>query len=202
MGNTNFIPKVDRLWKNDAVIEKEIKPKIILIGPSQSGKSTLINSYVQNEFTPQETTVGIEYLNFKKQYQKFNNVNISIWDSAGLDMFKKVSLSYYKNCDAYVIIIDSQDSKCFEHIKEYYDRIIQYNNEEDISKKYMIYLVINHRKNKIDNFNYCDNIKRICNNINKKIKCFEVNAKDIPSLQFTFDSIFEEITILCYTNNK
>lgn len=71
--------------------------KILLIGDSKVGKSSIISMYVDNKFNEsQPSTFGI---NFKTKTinnkNELNPINLNFWDSSGLDHYKIMINSYY-----------------------------------------------------------------------------------------------------------
>ena len=64
--------------------------KIIVVGAKQSGKSCLVEKYVNNHFPPEyNITTGIDF--FVKQYK---GLKMFIWDAAGEKVFESIIKSY------------------------------------------------------------------------------------------------------------
>ncbi|KAJ4290786.1 hypothetical protein N0V88_006536 [Collariella sp. IMI 366227] len=61
--------------------------KVILLGPSGTGKSCLLHRFVKNEWRVLSSqTIGVE----------FASKIIKLWDTAGTERFRSVSRSYYR----------------------------------------------------------------------------------------------------------
>jgi small GTP-binding protein len=56
--------------------------KVILVGRWGVGKSTIMVRYIQGVFSPQFSTVGLDY-HSKKITFNGETFNIELWDSAG-----------------------------------------------------------------------------------------------------------------------
>jgi small GTP-binding protein len=72
--------------------------KIIMIGDSGTGKTSLINKYVLNKFMENESnTIGVSYLTKKMLNPETKNLaKLCIWDTAGQDRFFSVVNMYFK----------------------------------------------------------------------------------------------------------
>ena len=100
-------------------MEEKNKLKIIIIGDSQVGKTSLLFQYTEN-FYPENfiSTVGIEY---KLKEIKINEVNytLQIWDTAGQERFKSLSRSFMNEADGVLFVYDITNKKTFQSIKDW-----------------------------------------------------------------------------------
>ena len=70
--------------------------KILLLGDSGVGKTSLLERYANNQFkTNLMTTAGVDY---KVQHLEIDgqHVKCSIWDTAGQERFHVITRAYYK----------------------------------------------------------------------------------------------------------
>ena len=99
--------------------------KIIVVGESGVGKSSLTDYFVNNKpvtnFGHQTSTIGVEF--FVKVY----NVNdkkfrLQIWDTGGQEKFRAITRSYYRGAEAAVV--------CFSIInRNSYNQLIEFIND-------------------------------------------------------------------------
>ena len=71
--------------------------KYIIIGDSAVGKSKLLLRFTDNTYKEEfQCTVGVE---FGCRNLEINNkiIRIQIWDTAGMENFRSITRSYYKN---------------------------------------------------------------------------------------------------------
>ena len=99
--------------------EQEKIYKVIIIGDSGTGKSSIVLRYCNNEFSDSfSATIGVD---FKKQYIKVDDklIRINIWDTAGQERFRSITRSYYRHSDAVVIVFDITNKNTFINVKEW-----------------------------------------------------------------------------------
>jgi Ras-related protein Rab-8A len=89
----------------------DLKIRLMLIGDSNVGKTSIIKRYCNNQFSPSYiSTVGID---FETKYLRLNGkiINLQIWDTAGQERYKVLAKNYYKNSDGFIIVYDITDKK-------------------------------------------------------------------------------------------
>lgn len=93
--------------------------KLVVIGDSDVGKTSLVNRFVQGTFTPHNSnTVGVDFLG--KKLKVFNkNYTVQIWDTAGQERFKSVVRSYFKSASAVLLAFDLTNRISFEHVNSW-----------------------------------------------------------------------------------
>ena len=91
--------------------------KIILLGNSSVGKTSFIVKYIDNKFSFDYTaTLGIDYKLKKLKSKKGKEIRLRIFDTAGQERFKSVSVSFIKKADGIVLIYDISNKISFEEI--------------------------------------------------------------------------------------
>ena len=90
--------------------------KLLLIGNSSVGKSSLLFRFVENvwddNFVP---TIGVD---FKLKTLEINGkkVKLQIWDTAGQERFKNITSSYYRGGNGVLVVYDITDRESFENL--------------------------------------------------------------------------------------
>jgi Ras-related protein Rab-1A len=100
--------------------------KILLIGNSSVGKSSIFNRYVDNSYCDLSiSTIGVD---FKIKTLKVNDkfVKLQIWDTNGQERFKAITNSYYRNSHGIIVVFDITDKKSFIHLKNWFNDIDKY----------------------------------------------------------------------------
>ena len=90
--------------------------KYILIGDSEVGKSSLLNQYINNENKQQYIpTIGIEY--GTKFITKDNTkYKLNIWDTAGQEIYRTITKSYYRNANCVLLVYDITNKDSFHNL--------------------------------------------------------------------------------------
>ena len=101
----------------------DLKIRLMLIGDSNVGKTSIIKRYCNNQFSPSYiSTVGID---FETKYLRLNGktINLQIWDTAGQERYKVLAKNYFKNSDGFIIVYDITDKKSFNNVVNWITQI-------------------------------------------------------------------------------
>lgn len=81
--------------------------KIVVLGPSNAGKTSIIERYCSNTFHMDSlSTIGAQF--FTKALEVDGKaVNLYIWDTAGDERFSSMSTSYIHGSDGLVLVFDT-----------------------------------------------------------------------------------------------
>ena len=118
--------------------------RILLLGNSAVGKTSLIVRYIENKlYDSYLTTVGVD---FRKKDIKIDGkvITLQIWDSAGQEKYQSISKLYYKKAQGILLIFDLTSRESFDGVVEWLKHI-----EDESGKDIPIVLVGN--KNDLDN---------------------------------------------------
>ena len=100
--------------------------KYILLGESQTGKSSFANMLVNDKFTSNRlSTIGIDF--FCKRNIIEDNVVIKshIWDTAGQEKFYSIIVSYYRGIAGAIIMFDIGNRESYEKVEYWRKEIIR-----------------------------------------------------------------------------
>lgn len=95
-----------------AGVSKICQFKVVLLGESAVGKSSLVLRFVKREFHEfQESTIGAAFLTQTVQIDD-TTVKFEIWDTAGQERYHSLAPMYYRGAQAALIVYDitSKDS--------------------------------------------------------------------------------------------
>lgn len=121
----------------------ERKVKVVLLGPSLVGKTSIVTAYASDSFeTKASPTVAASFVN--KIINLGNDrrpIKLQIWDTAGQERFRGLAPMYYRNADVAVIVYSVTDRESFFEVQSWIDEL-----RTQMSKLPLIYIV----GNKID----------------------------------------------------
>ncbi|XP_022182325.1 uncharacterized protein LOC111042124 isoform X3 [Myzus persicae] len=87
------------------------KYKLIIVGHSNVGKSSIIHRLVKDVYEDTlKTTIGI---NFHEIFVRFENetIQLNIWDTAGTETYRSLAQSYYRGAHGIFIVYDITNAK-------------------------------------------------------------------------------------------
>lgn len=161
--------------------------KIIIVGDSGIGKSSLINMYCDGNFTDSYiSTIGVDF--------KLKNIDITnkkyrlkVWDTAGQERFRTITSIYYRGANIVMLMFDLTNKNTFDGLNKWIQEI-KHQMEND---NYEIVLI----------GNKCEDIKTREIEINKihsfaehhGMDYFEVSAKKNINVDTTFFNIAKKI---------
>ena len=163
----------------------EITVKLLLVGDTCVGKTSLLLQYTENTFVEDHgATIGVEYKIKMFQYRDFQ-VKLQIWDTAGQERFHSITNNFFHNADGILFVYDITNAKSFEGVKnwideasevgDYFKRII-IGNKCDLEDKRQVSL---------------KELKELADK--EKVNFYETSAKNNINLKEVFNKIVELI---------
>jgi len=96
------------------------KIKVILIGESAVGKTSLINAYQGLKFQDYKIS-NLDSSFFGKEIQRNGNTyNIQIWDTAGQERFRSMNKIYLKGSHIIIFVYDITKKSSFKGLKDFW----------------------------------------------------------------------------------
>ncbi|KAJ9616669.1 hypothetical protein H2200_000388 [Cladophialophora chaetospira] len=99
--------------------------KIILLGPSGTGKSCLLHRFISSEWRVLSSqTIGVEFSSkiikigttSASTGQRAKRIKLQLWDTAGTERFRSVSRSYYRGAAGAVLVYDVANLASFQQL--------------------------------------------------------------------------------------
>lgn len=102
---------------NRANLAETITLKVMIIGDTSVGKSSLVSMYINNMFEEEyQPTIGMSFAEKKLQITKHMVLDFNIFDMSGLKNFARTRKSFYNNTDILFIMYDVSDPKSIENL--------------------------------------------------------------------------------------
>ena len=103
---------------------KKVLLKVIILGDSGVGKTSLMNQYVNGKFSNSyKATIGADFLT-KELMLEDKLVTMQIWDTAGQERFQSLGMAFYRGADACVLVYNITNSKSFQNLKPWKDEFL------------------------------------------------------------------------------
>ncbi|KAL7056003.1 hypothetical protein AAHC03_021128 [Spirometra sp. Aus1] len=107
-----------RLRRNDDGEHFDARYKVVLLGESGVGKTSLIRSAMGEDFNPSMiSTIGIDFVNRTYQVDSYN-IQLQIWDTAGQERYRSLATSSFRDAKAFIIVYDITYLASFTRIRE------------------------------------------------------------------------------------
>ena len=90
--------------------------KLVLLGDSGVGKSSIAMRYVNNVFSESfEVTIGGGYLQQIVRLKDGSSLKLDIWDTGGQERYRALLQLYYRDADAALITYDVTNARSLEN---------------------------------------------------------------------------------------
>lgn len=90
--------------------------KVVLIGDSGAGKSSLLSRFTRNEFNfSTKSTIGVEFATRSIRVEE-KTVKAQLWDTAGQERYRAVTSAYYRGAVGALLVYDVTRRQTFENL--------------------------------------------------------------------------------------
>jgi len=99
--------------------------KLLIIGDSGVGKSSLLVRFADNHFSGNYiTTIGVDFKIRTIEIQG-ERVKLQIWDTAGQERFRTITSTYYRGTHGVIVVYDVTSGESFANVKRWLHEIDQ-----------------------------------------------------------------------------
>ena len=160
--------------------------KILLIGNSGVGKSSLLLRFSDDTFTGNfMPTIGVDF-KIRTLEVDGKTIKLQIWDTAGQERFKTITSSYYKGAHGIIVVYDVTDKESFKNIDTWMNEIEKHASD-NVSR------ILCGNKSDLDDSRTVttDEGKELADTYN--IRFIESSAKDNSNVEEAFTLMTKEI---------
>ena len=111
--------------------------KLIVIGNSGVGKSSILQRYIQKVFKESySSTIGVDFF-MKSINIGDKSIKLQLWDTAGTEKFRSITTGYYRGADAAFVVFDLTSKPSFKNLNEWIESYYKYSNP-DVEKNVVL----------------------------------------------------------------
>ncbi|KAG6602284.1 ras-related protein RABC2a-like [Cucurbita pepo subsp. pepo] len=98
--------------------------KILLIGDSGVGKSSILLSYISNFVQDLSPTIGVDF-KIKMVTVGGKRLKLTIWDTAGQERFGTLTSSYYRGAHGIILVYDVTRRETFTNLMDVWAKEVE-----------------------------------------------------------------------------
>ncbi|KAF6727971.1 Ras-related protein Rab-18 [Oryzias melastigma] len=160
--------------------------KILIIGESGVGKSSLLLRFTEDTFDPEQSaTIGVDF-KVKTISVDGNRAKLAIWDTAGQERFRTLTPSYYRGAQGVILVYDVTRRETFTKLDNWLNELETYCTRNDLVKMLV--------GNKIDKENHeVDRAEGLKFARKHSTLFIEASAKTKDGVQCAFEELVEKV---------
>jgi Ras-related protein Rab-35 len=159
--------------------------KLLIIGDSGVGKSSLLLRFSDNTFSQNYiTTIGVDF-KIRTIDMDGMRIKLQIWDTAGQERFRTITSTYYRGTHGVIVVYDVTNGETFSNVKRWLSEIDQ--NCDSVQR----ILVGNKCEDKENRVVLEEDARRLATAI--KVDYYETSAKDNLNVQEMFNAITRQV---------
>ena len=166
-------------------VDEPMTVRVVLIGDSQVGKTSLVQRFVRSSFEKQQrSTIGAVFHTYERSYNGIDVV-MQIWDTAGQEKYRSLGPIYYRNSVAGICVFDMTNKETLSGLEKWISEFRKQTNEP------ILYIV----GNKIDIQDKITVTEEEAKAFSKSqnAKLIFSSAKTGENVQEIFESIFQDL---------
>eukprot|EP00055_Hartaetosiga_balthica_P002607 m.4581 g.4581 ORF g.4581 m.4581 type:complete len:216 (-) comp2257_c0_seq1:259-906(-) len=174
---------------------KELLFKVLVVGDSSVGKTSLIKRYVHDMFSNQyKTTIGVDFALKVITYDENTTVRLQLWDIAGQERYGTMTRVYYREAVGAWVVFDVTRLATFESVHKWKADI---DNKVflDDGAKIPVVLLGNKCDKASDKFRTADEMDKYCEE-KGFVGWFETSAKENINIENASNFLVEKILAL------
>ena len=159
-----------------------IELKIILVGDSAVGKTSIVRRYINGSFE-EEYNCTIQAECRTKLINEDDNtaVSLNFWDTVGQEKYRAITRQFYRDCQGAFVVFDITSKKSFEEVQNWI-KDVKSNGDNDT-----IIIILGNKSDLADSREvYEEEIKNLLNN---DYLYYDVSAKNGTNISLAFDKL-------------
>ena len=175
--------------KEYSLIENEInvpvRCKIILVGNSGVGKTSIIGGYIDKLDKNESSTIGGSYSS-KEENIEGKKIIFEIWDTAGQEHFRSLNSIFFRNALICIMVYDVTRDNSLNELESYW-----YNSVKEVNHQEIIFHIVGNKMDLIEDEDE-DNLdtyylEEFCEKINAEYSLISSKKKQ------SIDNLFKKL---------
>jgi small GTP-binding protein len=96
-----------------------IQARVVVIGDSTVGKTSLLNRLTTDLFDRSESPTIVSTFHIYRRQLDGVFIDLQIWDTAGQEQYRALGPIYYHNANAAIVVYDRSARQTFENLREW-----------------------------------------------------------------------------------
>ena len=97
--------------------------KIIVVGDTAVGKTSILTRYADDKFNPDhKTTLGVDF-KIRTLTIRSKTIKLQMWDTAGQERWSGITKAYYRGAQGAIYTFSLTNRKTFEHIGDWIESV-------------------------------------------------------------------------------
>ena len=114
-------------------MEEPISVKVVLLGESGVGKTSIISQFTSNKFNPRcATSVSAQFISKNKEFPEYQKtIKFDIWDTVGQEKYRSLAKIFYKDAKIIIFVYDITTEFSFKALKDFWYKETVNNADND-----------------------------------------------------------------------
>ena len=103
-------------------MEEPISVKVVLLGESGVGKTSIISQFTSNKFNPRcATSVSAQFISKTIEFPEYQKtIKFDIWDTVGQEKYRSLAKIFYKDAKIIIFVYDITTEFSFKALKDFW----------------------------------------------------------------------------------
>ena len=114
------------------MIENEVK--VVLLGETAVGKSSIIKQFVDHEFDSEVCpSISSKFVSKEMELKEINKeIKINLWDTAGQERYRSLAKIFYKDAQIIIFVYDITNKISFDSLSNFWYKEVLKNSLSNV----------------------------------------------------------------------